>query len=850
MPHQDLTAKKLPRTSLPPRDLQMLQDTQAQVDFEVDEPTRTHNRFTRIQQRSEKNFGTGATAGALALSEHALPRLTAAVITAFEEWKRDGNTVPLQGRLRFLSRIEPEQVALSILTHIFHAIGGAKNITLTCIEIGTALRDALWHAGLIKQDRRVADKIEKRVTKKHGRITHRRKAARVLARKAGYKHRTPWSRPDMAHVGEWGWNIAAAALPDLLAIETDAEGVRRPTITEDALEVVEQACEQLMRRMPVFLPSVTPAVPWNGWSSGGVTEPRMQRSAQVVRSPHGSTKRLIGSAIASGQMQPALDALNRIQATGWRINTDVLAVMRECVARGIHVEGLPLQERLKPPPKPKPWEEMTEEEQDLWKHKASEIKLANRIMVGGRISFAEDMSIASYLAEHRAFWLPCNLDWRGRVYSMPHFSFQREDRVRALFLFSEGVPITERGIWWLKVHVANCGAFDKVDKRSFEERVAWVDEHVELIKQTATDPLAPSTLKWWTQAEQPWLFLAACMELSSALLTGESFVSALPVSWDGSCSGLQHLCAMTRAPEGSYVNLTNSNVPQDVYQRVADACAIRVMEDAAEGNELAQKCLDYGITRSLVKRNVMTYSYSSKRYGMTHQLIDDVMEPLRLEVVTGFRLEHPFGKDAHEHELAARYLSGHIYGAIEEVVNLPAKAMHFLQTLSRAAAKQGKVLNWVTPVGLSWCNRYHEPDLRRVHLYLYDKGVKLRYATHIAVGFSREINKRRVTNAVSPNFVHACDASHLMMVVNAAHVEGIKHYALVHDSFGCHAAHAERYHQIIREQFVRLYTEHDVLAEVLKQAREDLPGAELPEAPPDYGNLNIEEVLNARYAFA
>jgi DNA-directed RNA polymerase len=371
-----------------------------------------------------------------------------------------------------------------------------------------------------------------------------------------------------------------------------------------------------------------------------------------------------------------------------------------------------------------------------------------------------------------------------------------------------------------------------------------------LIKQTATDPLAPSSLKWWTQAEKPWLFLAACMELSSALQTGASYVSALPVSWDGSCSGLQHLCAMTRAPEGSYVNLTCSPEPQDVYQRVADACAIRVMADAAEGNELAQKCLAYGITRSLVKRNVMTYSYSSKRYGMTQQLLDDVMEPLRLEVVTGFRLEHPFGSDEQEHELAARYLAAHIYASIEEIVELPAKAMHFLQTLARASARENKGLRWVTPVGLSWTNKYYEQDVRRVQLFLYDKGVKLPYNTSIAVGYTRDINKRRATNGVAPNFVHACDASHLMMVVNAAHVEGIKHYALVHDSFGCHAAHAERYHLIIREQFVRLYTEHDVLAEVLKQAREDLPGAELPEAPPDYGNLNIEEVLNARYAFA
>jgi DNA-directed RNA polymerase len=39
-------------------------------------------------------------------------------------------------------------------------------------------------------------------------------------------------------------------------------------------------------------------------------------------------------------------------------------------------------------------------------------------------------------------------------------------------------PIGEEGIYWLKVHVANCGAFDKIDKKPIEERVAWVDENL------------------------------------------------------------------------------------------------------------------------------------------------------------------------------------------------------------------------------------------------------------------------------------------------------------------------------------------------------------------------------------
>jgi hypothetical protein len=78
--------------------------------------------------------------------------------------------------------------------------------------------------------------------------------------------------------------------------------------------------------------------------------------------------------------------------------------------------------------------------------------------------FAQDVATAERLS-CGAFYTPINCDWRGRVYPIPHFNFQRDDRVRALFLFNEGMPMGDDGLWWLKVHVANCGDFDKISKR-------------------------------------------------------------------------------------------------------------------------------------------------------------------------------------------------------------------------------------------------------------------------------------------------------------------------------------------------------------------------------------------------
>jgi DNA-directed RNA polymerase, mitochondrial len=93
----------------------------------------------------------------------------------------------------------------------------------------------------------------------------------------------------------------------------------------------------------------------------------------------------------------------------------------------------------------------------------------------------------------------------------------------------------------------------------------------------------------------------------------------------------------------------------------------------------------------------------------------------------------------------------------------------------------------------------------------------------------------------------------LMLTVNAAVAEGITSIATVHDSFGCLPSQAERFRHIIREQFERMYKQHDVLAEVLEWARKDLgePNTKrLPTGPPEKGSLNINEVLKAEFAFA
>ena len=61
-------------------------------------------------------------------------------------------------------------------------------------------------------------------------------------------------------------------------------------------------------------------------------------------------------------------------------------------------------------------------------------------------------------------------------------------------MFAEAKPLGERGFRWLKIHLANLYGFDKAN---FDERVEFVDKHMDEVYDSATKPLEVSCLRAW-----------------------------------------------------------------------------------------------------------------------------------------------------------------------------------------------------------------------------------------------------------------------------------------------------------------------------------------------------------------
>lgn len=824
---------------------------------------KTIARFDRNTERTLRNAGHGDTPMSLKITEDCLEVLKDYIHNKLENLRETiselkvakGTTSSVRGLLNQFKTLPTETLALCSLQGVLHCVGKGDDLRNLSLLLGRNVHGELWAAGLLRTDARLSERIEKAVRKKHAGLKQRQQAARSMAARAGYTLER-WNREATLKAGGVLARWVFDALPGVFYTR-EAERQRVYVhVREEALDAALAAVSRVVASHPVTLPCVEPPLTWTGLHTGGFPDARLKPRVTLLRRAGKAQSAEVRAAIRAGTMQPTLDAINALQSVAWTINQPILKVMLQCIWRKIPVKGLPRPEPYPKPAHPKPWPTMTEDEQRAWRYRADKIEQQNRGLVSDRVLLAEDISTAGHLTDAERFWTPFNADWRGRVYPMSHLNFQRDDRVRALFLFADGAPIGDEGLRALKTHVANCGAFKKIDKAPIEERIAWVDKNLRRIKRWAERPLETRT---WMKADTPFLFLAAAMELIAALNGGAEYVTHLPVSFDGSCSGLQHLAAATRDAEtAKLVNLTPSPTPQDVYQVVADVVTNRLrtdlLSDATLGKKkrktpvrkLAKLCLDHGIDRSVVKRATMTFAYSSKKFGMASQFKEDLMRPLEIKTLAGELSEHPFGDD--NGRMAAIYLAGHVYDAIKAIVKRPAEAMDFLQTLARVLAHEGKPLRWTTPTGLPWCNAYYEPTYVRVKLWLHDAAVTLRLAT----GDTREIRKDKAANGVSPNAVHACDAAHLMLTCNAAVREGIVNLATVHDSFGCLAPQAVRFNQIIREQFVQMYQQHDILAEVLAQAKCDLTCHNWHRLPttPSVGNLNIMEVNDASFAFA
>lgn len=525
-----------------------------------------------------------------------------------------------------------------------------------------------------------------------------------------------------------------------------------------------------------------------------------------------------------------LAAVNWAQRTKWRVNSWINRLMTEAIREDSCIGGLPSFKELiveRRELTDEQWAALSSEEKTAIKHERQQKWDSEMTERGRRASLLRVMQVAEELDGQPTIWFPHGLDFRGRVYPLPQdLNPQGDQFCKALLEFAEGKSLGERGAYWLMIALANAAGQDKL---LFDERIQWVKDNEEHIRASVESPL---DYLWWaavdhrgnTVLDAPWQFLALAKEYVGYLNQGPSYVSHQPIHIDATCSGMQHLSAMGLDEiGGKAVNLMNTGKREDLYSEVAKAVAMLVSNAAAQGDELAHVWVG-NVSRSTVKRSVMTTPYGVTGAGIRDQLIND-----------GFCKGLPGNPSKN-----ASWLRDQIIEGLSSTVVAAKVIMKYLQDVANALAQAGLAFEWTTPVGMKVRQAYVELDMCRVSTLYGTLALRMEGDGDLSV--------RRASLAAAPNFVHSLDAAHLAKTVLACKEHGIKAIALIHDSYGTHACDVDLLGRLLRVEFVKMYSE-DLLLKLEEEVKAYAPDVELPERP-SRGSLDLSQVLQSPYFFS
>ncbi|GMH69028.1 hypothetical protein TrST_g3211 [Triparma strigata] len=610
------------------------------------------------------------------------------------------------------------------------------------------------------------------------------------------------------------------------------------------------------------LPMVIPPLEWTNSSDGGY----LLNKLSIMRT-HGCKSQV--QALDQADMTEVYKGLNALGSTGWRINGEILDIQKKAWDDGLVIGDLPSRKDFAVPPPPADFdnsntpykidekgEKVIDREADEYadfaarfkewnqlRNEGSKVKQRNSELHSQRCDTIIKLNQAEEFRKYEDIYFGWNLDFRGRAYPVPpNLNHLGSDLCRGVLKFSEKMPLTEKGFYWLKVNLANLYGADKM---SMDDRAKFVDKNWDNVVASVEDPF---NNLWWNEGDEPWQCLSVCKELVKAVESGDpaSFESDLYVSMDGSCNGLQHYAALGRDLEGgSAVNLTPMDLPQDVYtgvmKRVVEKVeqeVNRVVTEASTMQEIEdhQAARDiYGLVdRKVVKQTIMTSVYGVTFIGARQQIMNRLEEKYEAD-----------GRDIYDNEVeqsmwqASTYLARLTLGCLDEMFSSARATMAWLADVASIVALQKQPMSWMTPLNLPCVQPYRRKRERIVKTIVQD-------ILLVDDEDDLPVSAQKQRSAFPPNYIHSLDSSHMLKTAIEMKKREIP-FTAVHDSYWCHPANVDEMNVVLREKFVELY-EQPLLEDFLVDLRRRYPGCDFPDLP-EKGELDINDIKRSRYFF-
>ena len=744
---------------------------------------------------------------------------------AVEAWLQTAAVVP--GRrhkaYEYLKQLPPKVIAGLTARCILDCISIERKIVSASVFIGRLLEDeikfrkikeeepALW-----QQINRVLDRFKSQKTK-----------SKFINKTIKFHDLVvpSWDRKVAASVGLTCIELMRQST-GIIDVKTrrDARGKAYTSIrpTDELMSWIKKSHEYNEALSPVWLPMVEKPIDWNNPYIGGYKSLSFKRRPLVKTFDIPYLEDLAGT-----EMPEVYSAVNTVQNTGYRIDGQMAELLRHCWDKGLPIGGLPSLDDLPMPSKPQNIK-TDPEARRAWRKSAARTHFENESQKSKRIQVMKVLNLSSKFANDTLYY-PISADFRMRIYPVPYFlQPQGPDWAKSLLNFDETAAVGDSAVTWLYNHAASRWG---LDKEPYSERIKWAEDNIELLKRTGESPLSDMT---WTDADEPWAFVRACMEVHRLHSQGSSFRTSMPVSMDATNQGLQIYSMLLRDPvAGLATNVIPSVRPQDVYKQVADIVRRFLYEDS---HPYGKKWLDFGITRKTTKRQTMTLCYGSVFFSCRTYTTEWFYEELKKG------RENPFGDETYS---PCNYLAEKIWEAIGEVVQSARVGMDWLRECAALFVENDIIPRWSTPLGFPV--KMHYENTNKYTIKTLVGGTLRQHRLRIPNG---ETNRRKTVNAICPNFIHSLDGIGGLLghTLNLASASGTKSVMTIHDSINVLASDVDTMHHSVRQATVDLFqlNQLEILARQLEML---LPiGVSLPSVP-DMGTLEVSDVLKSKYYF-
>ena len=754
-----------------------------------------HRLRSNTTKLEEQTYASATVYGSACMSS-ILPDLIAFIDSNKEKYLNIAGKNMQVFHAHILPTDSPVQAMLSckvVFDHVFSPLSKKHGLTTIAKAIGSALEGEAQMEYYERTAPALLATLKKNYWHQARGTEYKRKCIQTLMHKQNITPWVAWDTTTKVKVGIFLLDCLCE-VSGWFERELEHKGKKTFAILKPS-ELLIKHHDEIMRMAELFSPLAKPMlIPprnWHALQDGGYYLNDLTRCHQLIRR---SDPTLI-------QGEIPYEFLNKIQQVSYKLNSFIVGVAKELEERGISVGKFrPVMEH-KIPPKPLDID-TNEESKRTWKTaKKNALELqANEVRKSCRTRMT--MGVVREF-ENQVFYIPWSFDYRGRAYPIPSvLSVQDTAFGKSLILFNEGSKINPMGMKWIKFQLATTYGLDKA---TMQERLEWVDkvENYELVQRVWRDPL--DNIADWENADEPWLFLAACNEFCELHFEHRD-QTHMPVAIDATCSGLQILAGLAKdASTARMVNVLGSEKPQDAYATIAS----RSMEAIPER-------LRPHWDRKATKRCVMTIPYNAKPFS-NRSYIREAFKDKDVEV---------------DKEELTSCVSA-VRAAMNEVVPGAMRVMKWIeQEVSRAIKAGAQEIKWITPSGFIVKQRLMKTKKDRIESQLMGT-IKISIA-----GAETGVDLAHHKNATAPNLIHSLDASLLHLAVTSIDFP----IALIHDSVLCRATDMCKLSTLVRKTYMTLFAEHEPLTDFALAI-----GAE--ENPPIIGDLKPEAVIDSQYFF-